>query len=75
MYICFSGSGISRRSRGYRVYIGGLPRDASENDIENAFADYELRSIWLAREPTGFAFVVFEDLRDAKAAVKQIDGR
>ena len=33
-----------------------------------------LRSVWVARRPPGFAFIEFEDPRDADAAVAKLDG-
>ena len=58
-----------------KVYVGDLPRDASEKDIERAFSYYgPLRNVWVARNPPGFAFVEFEDNRDADDAVRGLDG-
>lgn len=34
----------------------------------------QIRSIWVARKPPGFAFIEFEDVRDAEDAVKRMDG-
>jgi len=31
--------------------------------------------VWVARNPPGFAFVEFEDPRDAEDAVRGLDGR
>ncbi|CAH8631225.1 unnamed protein product [Dicrocoelium dendriticum] len=63
------------RERGYKVYIGDLPREASEREIERIFHDYgRLRNVWVARNPPGFAFVEFEDLADAQEAVRELDG-
>ncbi|GAB1610335.1 serine/arginine-rich splicing factor 7-like [Argonauta hians] len=58
-----------------KIYVGDLPRDASEKEIERAFCYYgPLRNVWVARNPSGFAFVEFEDPRDAEDAVRALDG-
>ena len=59
-----------------KVYVGDLPRDASEKELERAFTYYgPLRNVWVARNPSGFAFVEFEDPRDAEDAVHDLDGK
>ena len=60
---------------GCKVYIGNLSEGASKADIEGAFEKYgPLRNVWVARNPPGFAFVEFEDGRDAEDACKHLDG-
>ncbi|KAL7834344.1 hypothetical protein SRHO_G00285910 [Serrasalmus rhombeus] len=85
-----SACGDSRRRNGFRlgmsyssrstvdckVYVGDLGNGAAKGELERAFSYYgPLRSVWVARNPPGFAFVEFEDSRDAEDAVKGMDGK
>ncbi|KAL5280987.1 SRSF7 family protein [Megaselia abdita] len=59
-----------------KVYVGDLGNNARKNDLEYAFSAYgQLRCVWVARNPPGFAFVEFEDARDASDSVRGLDGR
>ncbi|KAF7285366.1 hypothetical protein GWI33_010766 [Rhynchophorus ferrugineus] len=58
-----------------KVYVGNLGSSASKHEIESAFSKFgPLRNVWVARKPPGFAFVEFEDPRDAEDAVRALDG-
>lgn len=59
-----------------KLYVGELGNDGNKEELEEAFGYYgRLTSVWLARSPPGFAFVEFEDMRDAEDAVRGLDGK
>ncbi|KAJ7554284.1 hypothetical protein O6H91_06G133600 [Diphasiastrum complanatum] len=59
-----------------RVYVGNVDPRATERELEDEFRVYGvLRSVWVARKPPGFAFVEFDDLRDAHDAIRAMDGK
>lgn len=67
---------MSRYPSDCKVYVGDLGNNARKNEIEDSFSYYgPLRNVWIARNPPGFAFVEFEDARDAEDAVRGLDGR
>ncbi|XP_014675930.1 PREDICTED: RNA-binding protein 1-like isoform X2 [Priapulus caudatus] len=58
-----------------KVYVGDLGNNATEHELESSFSKYgPLRNVWVARKPPGFAFIEFEDTRDAEDAVRAMDG-
>ncbi|KAH9609147.1 hypothetical protein KSS87_002373 [Heliosperma pusillum] len=58
-----------------RVYVGNLDPRVSERELEDEFRVYGvLRSVWVARRPPGYAFIEFDDKRDALDAIRQLDG-
>lgn len=58
---------------GTRLYIGNLPMDMKEKDLEDIFykfgkiTDMQLK---MPERPPAFGFVTFEDSRDADEAVR-----
>lgn len=56
-----------------RVYVGGLPYGVRERDLERFFNGYgRTKEIFIKR---GYAFVEFENSRDADDAVNELDGK
>ncbi|KQK00285.1 serine/arginine-rich splicing factor RSZ23 isoform X1 [Brachypodium distachyon] len=59
-----------------RVYVGNLDPRATAREIEDEFRVFGiLRSVWVARKPPGFAFIDFDESRDAKDAIRELDGK
>jgi arginine/serine-rich splicing factor 3 len=59
-----------------KVYVGELGTNGTRHELEEAFGNYgRLRNVWVATNPPGFAFVMFEDSRDAKDACRGLDGK
>ena len=48
-------------------------RQADQRDIEDFFRDFgPLANVWVARQPPGFAYVEFDEPRDADDAIKDV---
>ncbi|KAL9246476.1 hypothetical protein vseg_020006 [Gypsophila vaccaria] len=59
-----------------RVYVGNLDPRVSERELEDEFRLFGvLRSVWVARRPPGYAFIEFDDKRDAMDAIRALDGK
>uniref|UniRef100_A0A2N9GPZ1 RRM domain-containing protein n=1 Tax=Fagus sylvatica TaxID=28930 RepID=A0A2N9GPZ1_FAGSY len=57
-----------------RVYVGNLDQRVTERELEDEFRMFGvLRSVWVARRPPGYAFVEFDDRRDALDAIHSLD--
>ncbi|KAL5208689.1 hypothetical protein ABZP36_033124 [Zizania latifolia] len=59
-----------------RVYVGNLDPRVTAREVEDEFRVFGvLRSVWVARKPPGFAFIDFDDRRDAQDAIRELDGK
>jgi len=60
---------------GKKVYIGNLDQHVTPQELQDMFQKFgTIQGVWVARSPPGFAFVTFEDKRDAEDATRELDG-
>lgn len=58
-----------------RVFIGGLEGTVTKEDIEAEFSKFgKLTNVWVAQNPPGFAFIIYESEQDAEQAVSKMNG-
>ncbi|RZC61860.1 hypothetical protein C5167_023616 [Papaver somniferum] len=69
-----------------RVYVGNLDPRVSERELEDELRVYGVSGgisfsrdyacyVWVAQKPPGYAFVEFDDHRDAIDAIRGLDGK
>eukprot|EP00931_Biecheleriopsis_adriatica_P112043 TRINITY_DN86552_c0_g1_i1.p1 TRINITY_DN86552_c0_g1~~TRINITY_DN86552_c0_g1_i1.p1 ORF type:complete len:129 (+),score=21.84 TRINITY_DN86552_c0_g1_i1:63-449(+) len=61
-----------------KLHVANLDRERAvdKQDLEDLFKEFgRISDIWVARQPPGFAFVTFDDERDADDAIKALDGK
>jgi len=60
----------------YKVYLGNIPDDTRDRDVEKLFKGYgRIRNVVIKRNEQGtYGFCEFDDMRDAQDAVKDLDG-
>ena len=60
-----------------KVYVGKLGAEPlEESDLEEEFEDYgQIKSIFVARNPPGFAYIEFYSTRDAKGKKNSFNNR
>ncbi|GAB1598291.1 probable splicing factor, arginine/serine-rich 6 isoform X3 [Argonauta hians] len=67
---------LDRIRGGYRIFVGDLGSRIGKNELERQFNSFgPITDIWVARNPPGFAFLVFKYPEDAERAVRDLDGR
>ncbi|XP_020671967.1 serine/arginine-rich splicing factor RSZ23 isoform X1 [Dendrobium catenatum] len=60
----------------WKIYVGNLSSRIRELELSNEFRTYGLvRSIWIARNPPGYAFVEFDSRQEAHDAIAALDGK
>eukprot|EP00921_Rhytidocystis_pertsovi_P024883 GHVQ01040079.1.p1 GENE.GHVQ01040079.1~~GHVQ01040079.1.p1 ORF type:complete len:296 (-),score=38.21 GHVQ01040079.1:6216-7103(-) len=76
-YYSTNGSSSSSKEEVNRIYVGNLPVSATQSDIEELFQRFgRISRCDIKRTVSGapFAFLEFEDPRDAKDAIEARDG-
>jgi len=64
-----------------KLFIGNLPRDAKDEDLQTAFAEFgAVASVAIIRdkfsgEARGFAFVEMDNKTEAEAAIRGLNGK
>jgi RNA recognition motif-containing protein len=58
-----------------RVYIGSLDPTVTQPEMEAEVRPFgNATSVWVARQPAGFAFIEFSTVQEAQACVASLDG-
>lgn len=58
-----------------RIFVGGLGDNMAKEELEREFGKYgHLNQVWVAQNPPGFAFLEFDDDRDADEAIRNMNG-
>jgi RNA recognition motif-containing protein len=58
------------------VYVGNLDPQTSEHELEDEFRVFGvLRSVWVAQNPPGYAFIEFDDGRDDVDVIFALNGK
>ncbi|VUZ54952.1 unnamed protein product [Hymenolepis diminuta] len=63
-----------RQAEGYRVFIGGVDPRVGKVELEREFDRFgTITDVWVARNPPGFAFIVYKHLEDAERAIRRMN--
>jgi len=65
------------KSGGYRLHVGGIADNVSEDDVRDAFAKAgSVKELWLSQNQDSprFGFIVFEEQSEAEAAINTVNG-
>eukprot|EP00931_Biecheleriopsis_adriatica_P120818 TRINITY_DN95912_c0_g1_i1.p1 TRINITY_DN95912_c0_g1~~TRINITY_DN95912_c0_g1_i1.p1 ORF type:complete len:126 (-),score=18.93 TRINITY_DN95912_c0_g1_i1:78-455(-) len=61
-----------------KLYVGNLDKErpVEKEDLEDVFNKFgRILEIWVARQPPGFAFITYDNDRDADEAANAMDGK
>lgn len=59
-----------------KVYVGDLAKDVQKPELEQVFSRYgDVRDVWIAHNPPGFAFIRFSEPREARRAIRSMNGK
>ncbi len=65
-----------RQPEGYRIFIGGVDPRVGKVELEREFDRFgTITDVWVARNPPGFAFIVYKYLEDAEKAIRRMNKR
>lgn len=69
------GGGGGRNGNGAQIYVARFSKDTRESDLRKAFERFGHILSVDVKYHGRFAFIVFEDPRDAEAAIDEMNGR
>jgi len=64
---------LDAEKRGGKIFVGNVRKDVEKDEIHDVFAQYgKVLSIWVAKQPPGFAFVTYDEPESAKEAIQNL---
>merc|ERR1712166_1680603 len=67
---------MSDEGEGCKLYVGNLRSSVDERDLQDSFGKFgNIKTVWIARNPPGFAFITYDDPRDANDAKEDMNGK
>ncbi|CAD7953001.1 unnamed protein product [Amoebophrya sp. A25] len=64
------------RYQAAKLFVGNLKPEIDKESLRHTFAEYgEVESVWVAKNPPGFAFIEFRSYDEARKAIEELNGK